>query len=113
MITLAKIRKIASAFPGAEEGPCYGTPAFRVRKKLFARMLDDGHSLVLKIDFDSRDVLTRAKPACFSVTPHYRSHPMMIVNLRKVGVAELAQLLEGAWRFCAPKRLVASYDEEG
>ena len=76
----------------------------------YARMLEDGESLVLKIDFDARDVLTQAKPRCFSVTPHYQKHPMMVVNLRSVGAAELEELLEGAWRFCAPGRLVAEYD---
>ena len=35
---------------------------------------------------------------------------MMIVNLQKVEVGELEALLEGAWRFCAPKRLIADYD---
>ncbi len=54
MITLAKVRKITARLPGTEEGPCYGTPGFRVKRKLFARMLEDGKSLVLKIDFDSR-----------------------------------------------------------
>jgi hypothetical protein len=110
MISLERVRKIISKLPGSEEGPCYGTPGFRVRKKLYARMLDDGESLVLKIDFDARDSLTQASPRCFSVTPHYENYPMMIVNLRSVRVAELEELLEGAWRFCAPKRLIADYD---
>ena len=112
MITLAKVRKITARLPGTEEGPCYGTPGFRVKRKLFARMLEDGKSLVLKIDFDSRETLTGLKPKCFSVTPHYQNHPMMIVNLGTVGAGELTELLEGAWRYCAPKRLIAEYDGE-
>lgn len=110
MVTTAALRKMIAKLPGSEEGPCYGTPGFRVRRKLFARLLEDGESLVLKIDFDSRDVLTELKPKCFSVTPHYQDYPMMIVNLKTVGRAELAELLEGAWRRCAPKRLIAQYD---
>ena len=110
MITLAQVRKLTRKLPDTEEAPCYGTPGFRVKRKLYARMLEGGESLVLKIDFDSRDVLTKLKPECFTVTEHYRNHPMMIVKLDHVGADELAELLEGAWRFCAPKRLIASYD---
>jgi hypothetical protein len=110
VISLARVRKIASKLPGSEEGPCYGTPGFRVRKKLTARVLEAGESGVLKIDFETREVLTQASPKCFSVTPHCRGHPMMIVNLQNVEVGELEALLEGAWRFCAPKRLIADYD---
>ena len=110
MIKLAQVRKLIKKFPGSDEAPCYGTPGFRVKKKLYARMLDDGESLVLKIDFDSRDVLTKLKPESFKVTPHYQNHPMMIVDLGRVDASELAELLEGAWRFCASKKLIAEYD---
>ena len=34
----AAVRRIALRLPGAEEGTSYGTPAFKVRKKLFARL---------------------------------------------------------------------------
>ena len=41
------VRKIAAPLPGMEEGPCYGTPAFRMRKRLIARLKEDGETLVL------------------------------------------------------------------
>ena len=40
------VRRIALAFPGVEEGPCYGTPGFRVRGKFLARMKEDGETAI-------------------------------------------------------------------
>ncbi len=37
-LSLAAIRKVALALPGVEEGTSYGTPAFRFRKELIARL---------------------------------------------------------------------------
>ena len=31
-------RRLLLALPGVEEGPCYGTPGFRVRGKFLARL---------------------------------------------------------------------------
>ena len=32
-MTFAAARKLLLAIPGVDEGPCYGTPGFRVRGK--------------------------------------------------------------------------------
>jgi hypothetical protein len=106
-------REIALALPGVEEGTCYGTPAFRVRGKFLARLKEDGDSLVVKIDFDTRDILLQADPETFYTTPHYAGHPSVLVRLSKVDRDDLARLLEDAWRQSAPKRLVADYDRSG
>ena len=37
MITLETVRSMTARLPGAVEGTSYGTPAFKVGKKLFAR----------------------------------------------------------------------------
>ena len=63
-LTHDALRKLFLALPGVEEAPCYGTPGFRVRKKLLARFHQDGESLVLVRDGRvlaqgaTRDVLT-------------------------------------------------------
>ena len=44
------VRRIALAFPGVEEGPCYGTPGFRVRGKFLARMKEDGETAIAAYD---------------------------------------------------------------
>ncbi len=48
----------------------------------------------------------RAHPETFFITDHYRDYAWVLVRLRTVRRAHLADLLEDAWRAVAPKRLV-------
>ena len=109
-VTSQTVRELALALPEAQEGPSYGTPAFRVRRKLFARLLEDGESVVVKVDFGEREALTAMQPETFVVTPHYRNYPMVIVRLATVDPDELGELLTEAWRRAAPPRLLAAFD---
>jgi hypothetical protein len=47
-VTVDTVRQLMFAFPGVEEGPCYGTAGFRVRGKFLARLRDDDETLVVK-----------------------------------------------------------------
>lgn len=107
VVALSNVRKAALSLPETEERPCYGTPGFRVRKKLMARLREDGETLVLTMDFDSRAILMRGEPDVFFITDHYRDYPYVLVNLNKVTQSTLARLLEDAWEQVAPKQLVA------
>jgi hypothetical protein len=109
-ITLATVRQLFDAFPGVEEGPCYGTPGFRVRGKFLARLWEDGKTLVVKCGYDERDFRMRADPAAFFNTEHYHGYPSVLVRLDVVTKADLQAVLEEAWRRNAPKRLVAELD---
>jgi hypothetical protein len=75
-LPLSTIRKVALSFPGVEEGTSYGTPAFKLKKKLLVRLHQDGASLVLKVGDATRDHLLEADPGTFFVTDHYRSYPL-------------------------------------
>ena len=106
-VTFETVRQIALALPGVEEGLSYGTPGFRVKGKLFARIWEDGETLVLKIGFDAREILMKAEPATFFITDHYAGYPSVLVRLPAIDRRELAGVVEEAWRFNAPKRLLA------
>lgn len=95
------VRKLALAMPDTVERPSYGTPAFFVKKKLFARLLEDEDTMVIKIDMDQRTILMNANPQCFFITDHYRNYPMMIVRLSAVSVDELRELLNDAWLYAS------------
>lgn len=103
-------RRILLALPGVEEGPCYGTAGFRVRKKFLARLRDHDTVLVVKCGFDERDFRLRADPETFFTTDHYRGYPTVLVRLERVDEEELRALLEHAWRQSAPKRLIAEFE---
>jgi hypothetical protein len=107
-VTLDTVREIALALPGVEEGTSWGTPSFKLRTKLLARMREDGETLVLAVEPDVRDALIEGKPECFFVTDHYVGYPLVLVRLAAVRPEELRALLEDAWRKHAPKRLVAA-----
>jgi hypothetical protein len=108
-MTFAAVRRLALALPQVEEGISYGTPAFRVKGKLMARLREDGETLVLKLDMGERDLLMQANPTTFFTTDHYRNYPSVLVRLAKVDASELRELLWDSWRFCAPKRLAAAH----
>lgn len=104
-VTLATLRRLALALPGAEEGTSYGTPAWKVRGKLFARLHQSGEDVVVKLDFDERDFLMQAKAKVFHITDHYANVEMMLVRLAAASEGELRERLEVSWRRSAPRRL--------
>ncbi len=104
-VTVEQLRLLALALPGVEEGLSYGTPAFRVKGKFFARLWEDLETLVLKLSFDERDMLLAANPEAFFTTDHYRNYPTVLVRLAAVRSDELGALLQDSWNLYAPKRL--------
>ncbi len=112
-VTFDTVREIARTLPAVEEGTSYGTPAFHVRKKLLARLREDGETLVIKTEFAEREVRVQVAPETFFVTDHYVGYPLMLVRLMNVEREDLRLLLEQAWRMVAPKRLVQLRDGEG
>ena len=103
------VRRLALAFPGVDEGTCYGTAAFRVRGRFLARLKEDGETLVVKCGFEERDFRMLADPATFFTTDHYRGYPTVLIRLPSVKPADLEEVLEEAWRRHAPKRLLEAY----
>jgi len=103
-VTFDTVRRIALTLPGAEESTSYGTPAFKVKGKLFARLHQDGESLVVGVGFDERAEMMEADPEKFYITDHYLNYPWMLVRLSKVRPDELNDLLIGSWRRAVPKK---------
>ncbi|MGB0036258.1 MAG: MmcQ/YjbR family DNA-binding protein [Candidatus Acidiferrales bacterium] len=105
-ITYETVRQIGLALPNVEEGTSYGTPALKVKGKLFARLREDPDSLVIKMPFDQREELMAGDPETYYITDHYREYPYMLVRLSKVRVDALRELLQIAYRAAMPaKRL--------
>ncbi len=109
-VTLAAARRLCLALPGAEEGTSYGTPAWKVKGKLFARLHQSGEDLVVKVDFDERDFLMKADPKVFHITDHYTNYEMVLVRLAEASLPVLRERLEVSWRRSAPARLLAEVE---
>ena len=112
-VTEAAVRRHCLRLPGVDEGPSYGTAAWRVKGKLFARMHQGGEDVVVRVDLDEREFLMQANPAAFHITDHYANSAMMLVRMAAVNDAEMGEMLVASWRRCAPTRLLASFDEAG
>lgn len=100
------VRDLALALPETTEKPSYGTPGFRVKDRLFARIREERDVLVVWCEsLDEKEFLIGAEPEKFFTIPHYDGHPMVLVRLPSVDREELAELLAESWRLRAPKRL--------
>ena len=106
------VTELGGRLPEVEQGTSYGTPALKVRGKMFARLREDENTLVVWTDFMEREALTQGDPETFLVTPHYEEWPLVLVGLARVDERELEELLIESWRERAPKRLRQAYDEE-
>ena len=103
--------EIGMRLPEVEAGTWYATPSLKVRNKGMCRLRTNPDALVLRVtDLGEREALLQGQPDAFFSTPHYDGYPYVLVRLEKVDPAELAELLEDAWRARAPKSLVKQYD---
>jgi len=100
------VTKLALALPAVEVHPSYGSPAFKVKGALFARLREDGETLVLKVDRMSRDLMLSTQPDLFFLTDHYRDYPYILLRLSRATESALRDLLDDSWRLAAPKKLV-------
>ena len=98
-----EVGNIVSRFPGTEAGTSYGTPAYKVNKKLFARLKEDGKTLV--VFNNERDKWMKQDPDVYFITDHYKNYPMMLIDLSTVKKKALKALLLASWQIRAPERL--------
>ena len=114
MVTEADVRRAALSLPHTTEKPSYGTPGFRVKNRLFARVREEDNVLVLWCaDEAEKDALIASEPAKFFTIPHYDGYPMVLVRFDAIDVDELTELLTESWRLRAPAKVVKMFDADG
>jgi hypothetical protein len=104
------IRNIMSSFPQTEESTSYGTPAYKVNKKLLLRLKEDGKTLVLHSD--DRDIFLKDDDSVFFVTEHYANYPYVLVRLDKIRKDKLRAAIIQSWKELAPQKLLDRYLKE-
>lgn len=107
MVTEDDVRRLALALPATTEKPAWGTPAFRVADKMFARIRpEDGGLLVAWCEsLEDKEALIASDPRVYFTTAHYDGHASVLVRLSEVELDELREVLTDAWRVRAPKRV--------
>ncbi|MGV9305206.1 MmcQ/YjbR family DNA-binding protein [Nonomuraea sp. NPDC003727] len=114
MVTEDDVRRIALGLPETTERLMYGTPAFYVKARWFARIREEGDVLALPVASEEhKRELVAADPDAFFTLPHYDGHAVVLVRFAAVEAAELAELLTDAWRLRAPRRVLAAFDGRG
>lgn len=110
-MTFETVRYIALALPEVEESTSWGTPAFKVRRKMICRLREEGDVLVVRIDIADKEYLISSQPDVFFTLPHYDGYPAVLVNLPAVDVDELTELITDSWRLKAPKRVLKEHGD--
>ena len=124
MATWDDVRRIALELPETSERMNQGVLQWRVKEKLLTcerplRRADhqalgdtapDGDILAMWVpDLGIKDALLSDDPGVFFTTPHFDGYTMVLIQLEKIPVPELEELIIEAWLDRAPKRSVSEY----
>jgi hypothetical protein len=109
-----EIRDIALSFPEVEEYDLFGTPAYRIRKRLLvcrAKVADD--TVMLKVPSKlEREFLLSSQSDIYWMDAHYENYDCLLVRVPLMDAGEFRELFEAAWRTYAPKKVLAAYQAE-
>lgn len=126
MATWNDVRRFALALPETTEATSYGSRAWKVKDKGFVwerplRQSDlaalgenapSGPILgVRTADLEMKDVLLHSDPGVFFTTPHFDGYPAVLVQLKKISLKNLKQVIVEAWLARAPPKAVTAYLE--
>ena len=110
-MTFEKLRELFLSYPGVEEGSSYGTPAFKVRKKLLVRVHQNEPALVMKVaSLDEQEALIEMDPKVFYITDHYEGYPFVLARTSKIKKGQARAIFEAAWRAEASRKQIAELD---
>jgi hypothetical protein len=105
-------RRFALALPEAVEQETWGTPTFRVRKRIFVMFAEEQREAWVKSTLDEQRALTQMDPDTFFVPPYVGPSGWVGIRLLTADRDEMRELITEAWRMTAPKRLVDAFDRE-
>lgn len=90
------VARLAGALSGVRCSTREGLVEWRYHGRLVARQLDDAH-IVIRADFDYRDLILRQHPATFSVPTRWAKHMMVVADLPIGDAGAIEDALERAW----------------
>ena len=60
-------------------------------------------------DLEMKEVLLASNPRVYFTTPHFDGYPAVLVQLSKIGMRELKNVMTEAWLARASKRTAATF----
>jgi hypothetical protein len=121
------VRRIALALPETSERISRDLRQWTVKDKLFVwerplrrsdfeALGDDapgGPILGARVEhLVAKEALLADDPSVFFTTPHFDGYPAILVQLKRIGLDDLHEVIVEAWLVRAPKRVVQRYLEE-
>ena len=125
MATWEDVRRIALSLPQTSERTSRDNAQWRVKDKLFVwerplRRSDlealgesapRGPILGARVEHElEKQVLIQNDPGVFFTTPHFDGYPAILVQLEKISLEELQEVIVEAWLCRAPRRLVQEFE---
>lgn len=110
MVSIDTVRKLALSFPETDEHPHFERKAFRVKKKIFATLLEKDHTLNLMFTPEDQSVFCAFdKTVIYPVPNKWGLKGWTTVNLKKVKPGMLKDALTVAYCNKAPKKLAEQF----
>jgi hypothetical protein len=105
--TYADVVRLAGRLSEVEESTSYGTPALKVRGRMFCRLwgereharngIEDSEVLVVFCDLEWKQTLLDGSDGNLFTTPHYDGHGSLLVRLADVDLDDLFGYLEASY----------------
>jgi hypothetical protein len=105
-----KAMALGLGLPGVTEATSWGEPCLKAHGKLWTWWSPSEDAPVFKVPFEEREILVEAEPERFFFTPHYRSHPLVLVRPEMLELDWAKANLMRVWRAQAPKRFLKEFD---
>jgi hypothetical protein len=114
MVTVDEIRAVASHLPRSSEGLVRGRVKFRIGRIVYLSLSKDGSTMGFAFPKELREALVDSDPAKFSLpSEHDMRYHWVHVRLDAIDTDQMRELVEDAWAFCVPKRVVEEYLASG
>ena len=103
-------RAFAKTLPRSSEAFVRGRVKFRIGRIVYLSFSKDGSTMGFAFPKEWREALVESEPEKFSLPSDFdmRYH-WAHVRLAAIETDELQELVEDAWAFCVPKRVVDEY----
>ena len=99
------IRNIALRFPNASDSLShYDTPSVKIKKNLLCRLNENGEWIVIRTDFESRDVFLEQYPESCFITPHYEKYPYICLTVNNYSLELATAILETGYKAITAKK---------
>ena len=106
--TVERLARLAAAaqLPAVELSTSYGQPALKVGDKGFTGYRSEA-VIPFRLPREQKEFLLEVAPEIYFETEHYKGSQWLLVRMEVIADDELRQRLIDAWRFRAPKKLLA------